>query len=64
MTLSPFNFPYKLKNMKNEFMFRKKRLKDKSLLDIEEEINKLKNIIDDEINRRIKNLNEQEIKQR
>ena len=45
-------------------MFRKKRLKDKSLLEIQEEINKLKNIIDDEINRRIKNLNKQEIKQR
>ena len=52
----------RISNLKNELIVLKKRIKDATLLSIQEKINKIKNIIDNEINRRAENLNKQEIK--
>ena len=52
----------RISNLKNELIVLKKRIKDATLLSIQEKINKIKNIIDNEINRRAENLNKQEMK--
>ena len=56
------NIDQRINNLKNELIVLKKRIKDATLLSIQEKINKIKNIIDNEINRRAENLNKQEIK--
>lgn len=56
------NIDQRISNLKNEIIVLKKRIKDSTLLSIQEKINKIKNIVDAEINRRAENLNKQEMK--
>lgn len=54
------SFKQKLEIFKSELTIRKKRISDESVVEIQEVINKMKTLIDDEINRRASNLNKQE----
>ena len=56
------NIDQRISNLKNELIVLKKRVKDGTLISIQEKVNKIKNIIDSEINRRAENLNQQEMK--
>ncbi len=56
------NIDQRINNFKNELIVLKKRIKDSTLLSIQEKINKIKNIVDTEINRRAENLSKQEVK--
>ena len=56
------NIDQRISNLKNELIVLKKRIKDATLLSIQEKIDKIKKIVDNEINRRAENLNKQEIK--
>ena len=46
-------------NLKSELIIIKKRISDNTLISIQEKINKMKEVVDNEINRRAKNLNKQ-----
>lgn len=49
----------KVMNIRSELKLFKKRIKDDILLDVQNEINKIKGIVDSEINRRAENLGKQ-----
>ncbi len=51
----------KIKLLKSETMIKKKRISDSSIVEIQKEVNKLKELIDNEVNRRGENLNKQEM---
>lgn len=53
------NIDQKISGLKSELIVFKKRIKDSTLLIIQERINKIKEIIDNEVNRRAINLNNQ-----
>lgn len=53
------NIDQRIGNLKSELIIFKKRIKDSTLISIQGKINKIKEIIDDEINRRASNLNKQ-----
>ena len=46
-------------NLKTKLILMKKRINDSTLLEIQKKINKIKEIIDNEINRRAENLGKQ-----
>lgn len=53
------NIDQRIENLKNELIVIKKRIKDGTLLSIQGKIDKVKEIVDNEINRRAKNLSNQ-----
>lgn len=53
----------KLTNLNNEVLLKKSRISDSSIVEIQETMNKLKELIDNEVKRRAENLNRQEYKQ-
>jgi sensor histidine kinase YesM len=52
-------FLERTKTLKSEILVKKSRINDSAMLEIQEEINKLKELIDNEVNRRAKNLSQQ-----
>ena len=53
------NIDQRIENLKNELIIIKKRIKDGTLLSIQGKIDKVKEIVDNEINRRAENLSNQ-----
>ena len=50
------NIDQRISNLKNEIIVYRKRINDSTLLEIQKKIDKIKEIIDNEINRRAGNL--------
>lgn len=48
--------------LRSELLIMRKRISDDSLLEIQKKVNKIKDIVDNEVNRRAENLNKQWIK--
>jgi len=53
------NMIWRISNLESEIIVYKKRINDSTLLGIQKKINKIKEIIDNEINRRAENLGKQ-----